>query len=150
METTRSHTCRWRSCHTGSRTSQTDDEHARTNKACLHTLWSARAPGQGPAWKHGQLLDSLPKVDQGKGTGAMPTALAKFALHRKNSFLNKWRDRRECVSEPPLSRNPRETDLVASVIKAAPYFDEFIWLSCVCLHVLLQVVPFCCANPYHL
>ena len=43
-------------------------------------------------------------------------------------LLKRWRNRQECVSEPPIARNDRESELIASLIQSGPIFRLIHWL----------------------
>ena len=69
------------------------------------------APGAPRGNMARQRLEALPKAEKGTGKETMPTVPA----NQSQRPPKRWQDMRECVSEPPTTRNERESELVASL-----------------------------------
>ena len=81
------------------------------------TLRGTRSSGQGSAWNLGKTAARCASEGrERKGNGVVPMTPVGAESQR---LLKRWRDRRQCVSEPPMSRNERESELVASLVRVA-------------------------------
>ena len=84
--------------------------------AFLANQWGKSTAGRSVSWKHFEAAardasDGRERSRQGNTHGAIKSSATPQRL------LKRLRDRRECVSEPPITRNERESEVVASLIK---------------------------------
>ena len=127
---------------------QAEDKNPRLNQARPPTLRGNSGAGRSSSWQNGETTErGSPegRERKRKGSDGSDGSDARWRQQIERSvakLLIRWRDRRDCVSEPPISRNERESELVASLINVTRQFDEFSGSFFSCLRVLLLINSF--------